>query len=563
MLLELRIKDLAIIDDLSISFDPGFTVFTGETGAGKSIIIGAIDLILGDRASGEHIRSGRDEARVEALFDVSNLDGLAGTLEGAGVPASDTLLVKRIISRSGRNKIFINGSLSTLATLGEVGRRLIDVCGQSEHQSLTRPEEHIEMLDAFGSLEGLRAEMAAVFRRWAEARKELDALVAEMKKAAEDRELLEFQSKEIGDAALRAGEDEELKARRERLRNSERIFEAVSGAERVLYSDEGSVLDRLGSVLRQLKDAAGFDAGLEETVERLESAFFEIEDATGFLRDYAGSMEGEPGMLEEVESRLDTISRLMRKYGNTIEEILATKDSIDRRLRKIEDYEHGLSELRERVDCTLEDALKIARSLSMRRREKAAELKAGIEDELRELGMKGTVFEVCVDTETNDDGTLRFGEKGADRVRFLISTNAGEELKPLSRIASGGELSRIMLAMKGLISAGRVPTLVFDEVDTGIGSAMAQVVGRKLREAAATGQVLCITHLPQIAAFADAHYHVAKGQSKEGRTVTRVTRLSDSERLVHIARMLGGGEPTEVTLKHARELLEGTGRLTV
>ena len=555
MLLELNIKDLAIIDSLSISLGPGFNVFTGETGAGKSIIIDAIDLILGDRATVDVIRSGKEEARVEALFDAARVKGIREILEESGIASAENLLISRVVAKSGRNKIFINGSLSTLMTLNEIGRRCIDIYGQSEHQSLTRPEEHVEILDSLGGTSAMRREMHDSYWKWAAAQKKLDEFVSGMKLSVEERGLIEAQVKEISDAALKEGEEEELKKERERLRNSERLSMAAGSAERDLYSDEHSILGRLRAVIKELKDVSKIDGRLEGTAKKIEAAFFELEDSSGFLRDYAASLDADPARLEEIEARLHTIEKLKKKYGPTVKEALQKKEAMDVRLAKVEDYDISLKTLKESAAMAREEAVMVAESLSESRRAKAVEFKMGVEKELSELGMKGCVFQVAIETDRNPDGSIRFGEKGAERVNFFIAANPGEGLKPLPRVASGGELSRIMLAIKGLTSMGRVSTLIFDEVDAGIGAVTAAVVGRKIKNVSKKHQVICVTHLPQVAAFADSHYHVEKVKTDDGRTVTRVKKLSAEERVEEIASMLAGAKVSDTTRKQAKEML--------
>jgi DNA repair protein RecN (Recombination protein N) len=389
---------------------------------------------------------------------------------------------------------------------------------------------------------------------------ELERLENHIKTSSEDRELLSFQSKEIEEAALRPGVDSELKKEKDRLQNSERLLNVTGGAESSIYSGEGSIVERLGVLVKELQDVTRFDPNLEKTVETLNSALYALEDAATFLRDYASSITSDPARLEDVDVRLDTINKLKRKYGQTVEEILAKKAEIDKGLVNITDYEEKLKDLRQRAGEAREKAAGVAVRLTNERERAAGELKKKIELELLGLGMKGCVFETSIETEKNPDGTPRFGEKGADRVSFLISTNLGEEIKPLARIASGGELSRIMLALKGLTAAGRVPTLIFDEVDSGISGGMAQVVGSKLKGVSSKHQVICITHLPQVAAFADGHNYVSKVQTSEGRTVTRVKGLKPEERVEDLARMLGGTEVTDTTRKHATELIEAANK---
>lgn len=555
MLIELSIKDFAIIESLTIPFGPGLNIFTGETGAGKSIIMDALALILGDRASNDIIRASKEEAQVEAFFDVSAYKGIEGVLKEAGIPYSADLIIKRVIQKAGRNKIYINGSLATLVTLTEIGRRLIDIYGQSEHQSLTRPEEHIEILDSFGGFQNLRSYMAESYREYVSAKKELDTLHQESKNSNEKRDFLSFQLKEITDAGISPGEDEELKRLKERLQNSEKIKNITTEAESAIYSEAGSIVEKLGAIVRALKEVSQFDEKLAKTAEALEASLFQLEDSGAFLRDFSEAIEADPEGLENLIARLDLITKLKKKYGGTVEDVLRKKGEIEKELGGLSNFDERVRGLESKVKALKEKALEAAASLSEGRATSAKELESRIEEELSTLGMKGTVFEVAMESEKNPDGTLRFGEKGADRVSFFIATNKGEGLKSLARIASGGELSRIMLAMKGITAVGKVPTLVFDEIDTGVGGAMAQAVGVKLKSVAKAHQVLCITHLPQIAAFADKHFSVSKSTSG-GRTVSSVKELAKEDRIEEISVMLGGVKVTDTTRKHAAELME-------
>lgn len=554
MLVELSIKDFAIIESLTVSFDRGLNIFTGETGAGKSIIMDAISLILGDRATNEIIRTAKEEAQVEAMFDVSGHQGIEGVLCEAGIPSSGELIIKRVVQRAGRNRVYINGSLATLVTLTEVGRLLIDIYGQSEHQSLTRPDEHIEILDSFGGFGKLRAYMAESYREYFSVKKELDSLMTDSKSSADKKEFLEFQAKEITDAALADGEEEDLKKLKERLSNSEKIKNITEEAERLLYSESGSAVERLGAAVKALRDLSTLDDKLANAAKSLEESLYTVEDTASFLRSYSESVEADPDGLENVLARIDLINRLKKKYGGTVSDILKKKEDIENELSSLADYEERLASLEARKKAAREKALEAAVSLTEARTASAGVLEKRIEDEIGGLGMKGAVFEVSIETEMNADGTVRFGEKGAERVNFFIATNKGEGLKPLARVASGGELSRIMLAIKSVTAAGRVPTLIFDEIDTGVGGAMAQVVGLKLKEVAGANQVLCITHSPQIAAFADRHFGVEK-KTASGRTTTSVHALGDAESLEQISRMLGGMKVTEITRQHASELV--------
>ncbi|MEK7774010.1 MAG: DNA repair protein RecN, partial [Deltaproteobacteria bacterium] len=461
----------------SITFGPGLNIFTGSTGAGKSIIMDALSLILGDRASNDVIRSSREEAQVEAMFDISSCPSISNELRSRGMDCAGELVVKRVIQRAGKNRVYINGGLATLNTLADIGGRLIDVCGQSEHQTLTRAQEHVEVLDSFGGLSALRGEMREAYRAYASVKKELDSLIEESKASRERKDLLGFQLQEITDANPSAGEDAGLKREKDRLQNAGKIKGVTAGAEAAIYSESGSVAGRLGAVVKALREISAYDQRLVHTVEALETSLFSVEDAASFLRGYSESAEADPEGLEKAASRLELLNRLKKKYGGTLEDVIERKKSIEKELSGIEDLDERIKGLSPELAKAGDRAKEAALGLTEARKKSAARLKKEIEAELSGLGMKGASFEVSIAT---DAGT--FNEKGSDSVSFLISPNPGEEVKPLARIASGGELSRIMLAIKTVSAAGRAPTLVFDEIDAGVGGAMAQVMGLKLKE---------------------------------------------------------------------------------
>ncbi len=556
MLLELSIKDFAIIDELKLRLGPGMTVFTGETGAGKSIIINALDLLLGERAQTDLIRSGADEAVVEALFALSAggeaAAGAREALEEAGISVDDTLVIKRIVQREGRNRIYLNGTMATLQTLSAVTGPLIDLCGQSRHQSLIRVEEHIEVLDAYAVLGGLREDMASSYQRWSSVKSKLEAVRKDIERAAEERELKEFQLKEIREAALTEGEDTELTAERERLRNFEKIVGTAAAAEESLYSGEQSIVEKLGSIAGGLKEIAALDERLGPTAEAVESSLFELEEAALSLRDFSTGEDFDPERLIEVDDRLDLIAGLTRKYGGSVQEILKKEITLSADVERFDNFDDELLALGEEFDAVTIEAKESALALTRERNQAAKRFKADIEGELSGLGMEGSLFDARITT--NEEGS--YTAHGADNVAFFISTNPGEDLKPLNRVASGGELSRIMLAIKKATSERKVPTLIFDEVDTGVGGSMGAKIGAVIKAVSMTNQVLCITHLPQIGALADNHFSVSKGPGPDGRTVTTVSALGDGERLEEITRMLGGEKITETTVKHAMELLE-------
>jgi DNA repair protein RecN (Recombination protein N) len=558
MLQELRIKNFAIIDELNLSFSKGLNILTGETGAGKSIILNAVHLLLGDKATEEWIRSSEEEASVEALFDISgNLEvrekikDKIPHLQGSG--AEDSLLIRRVISRSGRGKVFINGNLATLGVLSEVGEGLLSIYGQHEHQSLQRVETHIDILDEFGGLLGLREEFQKQYQEFISLSEEVERIRTEKERRAKERDLMAFQTKEIEASGIQIGEEESLKEERTILNHAKKLMDFSRAAEETLYSEEGSVIERIQRILNQGREMAAIDPSLSQPLKGLESTLIQVEEIALVLRDYSRRVEINPMRLEEIESRLEEIDRLKRKYGSTIEEVLSFKRKIDEALKSFTFDEERLSQLEVRLEPLRQTVIDLGKKLSEERKKVALELKRSIERELNSLGMKKTIFEIHIDP-------LPLSPKGVDRVEFLISPNVGEEVKPLAKIASGGELSRIMLAMKRILAkVGGRQVLIFDEVDSGIGGAMAEVVGKKLRELSRHHQVICVTHLPQIACFADQHHSVRK-EVKSGRTITQVDRLDKESIMDEIARMLGGVKVTEKTKAHAKEMIENAKR---
>jgi len=554
MLQELRIKNFAIIDELDLSFSKGFNILTGETGAGKSIILNAVQLLLGDRASEELIRSSEEEASVEALFDISENREVKGRIHEkgqrlSGVEERDSLLVRRVISRSGRGKAFINGNLATLGMLSEIGEELLSIYGQHEHQSLQRVDTHIDILDEFGELMELREEFQNLFQRFTSLSQELERIRGEKERREKERELRTFQSKEIEKAGIRIGEEEALKEEKRVLTHAKKLTDFANASEEVLYSTEGSAIERIQSVLHQGKEMATIDPSLSPIFKNLDGALIQLEEVALALRDYSKRIEVNPGRLEEIENRLEEIDRLKRKYGSTEADILRFKEEVDETLSTFTSDEERLSRLEGEIGPLREEMTQRAQKLSRERKRVASELKRSVEKELATLGMKKTTFQVRIDDQA-------LSHTGQDRIEFLISANIGEEVKPLAKIASGGELSRIMLAMKRILAIiGGRQVLIFDEVDAGIGGAIAEVVGRKLRELSKHHQVICVTHLPQIACFADRHHSVKK-EVKSGRTVTVVDPLEKEARVDEIARMLGGVKVTEKTRAHAQEMME-------
>jgi DNA repair protein RecN (Recombination protein N) len=561
MLKEISIRNLAIIDQLRVEFGPGLNALTGETGAGKSIVVDALNLALGERASADLIRTGSGEAVVEASFELNSRGSAAvlSILSGQGIEArqGEDLIVRRIISSAGKNRIYINGSLANLATLAALGTHLADIHGQHEHQSLLSVEKQSDMLDSFGGLAALRESVREQYERLRELRGRLAALEAGEREKAQREDLLRYQKNEIEAARLREGEDDELAREQKVLANAEKLAGLAGAADEALYSSEGSVLAGLKRAVSALKDITAIDAKLAPVLELLESARAQIDEAAREVSSYAGDVEYDPGRIEEIGDRLDLIQKLKKKYGNTVAEIVAFGEKAAAELAAVERSGEDMERLKKETGALKKELTASAQGLTRRRRAAAAELEERVEAELGQLGMKKTKFVVRITQEPGDDTLdgLRVGTRGADRVEFLISPNPGEEPRPMAKIASGGELSRVMLALKTILAEGdSVPTLVFDEVDAGIGGAVAEEVGRKLRKIAGRRQVFCITHLAQIASMAANHYGVAKNVRKD-RTSTEVRLLGPRERVDEIARMLGGRTVTDATLRHAEEMI--------
>jgi DNA repair protein RecN (Recombination protein N) len=560
----LRISGFALIDELELELGPGLTVITGETGAGKSIIVEALGLLRGGRASADLIRAGRDEARVEAIIDLppASAAELRARLEaeGRGQEGDEPgLLVRRTVSRTGRGRIHLAGGLATAGDLSNTVAGLIDIASQHDQQSLTDAESQMAILDAFAENERLRADMVAAHRTLAETTAALAVFNADARTRAEREDLLKFQLGELAAAALQPGEDEQLRVERERLKGAEKFFGAASRGEEVLYAQEGAVVGLIGAVTRELAPLAPLDPELASALERLAGAQATVEDVARDLGRYASHVRSDPARLAEVEERLFLLSRLCRKHGATLPEVIERREAIARELAEMGSFEEGLAERRDaqaRADAAARAA---AEALSKSRRKAASGLEKKIAETLRDLSLGQARLPILVEPRAavagDTAGEVTIGASGADRVRFLFAPNPGEEARPLARIASGGELSRVMLAVKqALAKTDRVLTYIFDEVDSGVGGGTAETIGRKLKKIAASRQVIAITHLPQIAAFADAHIRVTK-TSGQGRTRVAVEPVSGKERTREIARMLGGATPSAEATAHADEML--------
>ena len=568
MIEALSIRNIALIDELELELSPGLNIFTGETGAGKSVILKSIGLVLGERTSADIVREGTDFAAVE--ISVVPSSPLLISME-----SDDTLVLSRQISKNGRSRSRINGELANLKQLEELGTLLVDIHGQHEHQSLFRIETHLELLDDFGETDTERQHVREKYHYLLDLQREMDSLIHTLRTSEREKELLEFEVKELASADLQEGEEEKLTSEMRVLNNAEELYESAN----LVYEQlDGQGQSEFGgasssgnvSVLQNLRDSAKtfeklseMDASLSELSERIDSSLYELEDIASQIRQYADTVEFNPARLSEVSDRLELISKFKRRYGNTISEMLSYQAEAERKLENLELGSEKIDLLKEQIREKKQEALQLCVALSDKRKGVAQTLSALVQKELQELGMEKAEFQTSVEPVQDENGLLlidgnryAFRENGMDKVEFLIAPNVGSELRPLARIASGGEISRVMLALKTvLVQVDNIPTVLFDEIDSGIGGKIADVVGMKLKELSQSAQVICITHLPQIARFADRHFLVEKEVVNE-RTLITAKPLTESERVTEIARMHGGKE-TEVGLAHARELLNG------
>jgi len=563
MIKELSIRNFAIIDDLQINFSDGLTILSGETGAGKSIILNAVNLLLGSRASAELVRTGTESAELEALFHISATSRVARIMSANGYDPADGLLIRRLIARSDGNRVYINGRLATIGLLTAITENLASISGQHAHQGLLREDQHLLILDRFGALMPQRRQVYEAYHQILPLLDDLNRLESTRQRQDEHRELLEFQKNEIITAAVTPGEDEQLEQERLRLKNAGTLYQTIYSSIEELYGTTGSVIERLLEVKKNLATAGRIDPQLKTIAESLASTGYHIEDLTGELRAHLNLIEIDDQRLETVEERLDTLNKLKRKYGGSLQAVFSQLETIEDELAKVDNIDRQIREVEERLTKLHDRLTRRAMGLSRKRVETAKKLALKVVSELGSLKMPQTEFQAVIRPLAADQKTnayLRAGEhmlteNGIDRATFMIAPNPGEELKALAAIASGGELSRVVLALKAILAAtDEVETIVFDEVDAGIGGGTAEVVGRKLSELARHHQVICITHLPQIAKFGEHHLSISKHVT-DGRTLTAIQPLNKEDRYKEIARMLGGEQITQTTLDHARELL--------
>jgi len=561
MLRELTIRNVAVIEELTVTLVPGLNVLTGETGAGKSILIDTLQLVLGARGSESLLRSGAEEAAVEAAFDAGPGSRAMELLEAEGIAVEpgEPIVLRRQLFRDGRTKAYAGGRLTSVATLRALGECLVDIHGQHPGQLLLDPRRHRELLDGYAGA----AEEARAYRErygaWQALRREREALLSAERERAQRQDLLEFQRREIEAARLTIGEEEALVAEDAILSNHERLFAAVEQAYVMLEESDEALLARLSAAAARVREASGIDQRLREVLEALETGAVHLREAARGLRDYRARIEFDPERLEAIQTRLHEIGKLKRKYGATVGEVLEHLTRVRADLAALERSETRLGELEQMLTTAQQDLAGRAERLSAARRRAAPKLQEAILAEIHELGMAKATFEVAVRSAAAGEEAL--GPHGVDEVEFLISPNPGEPLKPLHKIASGGELSRTMLAIRVILAAAdQTPSLIFDEVDAGIGGNTAEIVGRKLTAVSRQRQVLCVTHLPQIACFADHHVVLSK-RSLRDRTQTTAQILPTAERARELARMLGGLSRSETPVQHATELLEAANRL--
>lgn len=556
MLVELVVESYAVIDRVRVRFHPGFNVLTGETGSGKSIVVDALSLLYGGRAAAEMVRTGAERARVSGIFEIPEEVELRTLLAEAGIEVEDgELLLEREILAGGKSRAFAGGKPVTAAFLRQLAPFLGDIHGQHEQQMLFNPTNQLEMLDAFAGSEQQREQVGRIFRGWREVQREIEEIDRNEQEKLRLADLWSFQVKEIESAGCRPGEDVELEAERNILRNVARLQEHAAAACEELYESSESAMTRIGRARRRLEELARIDPTMGEALDLLGPAEAAVDEVSRSLQRYLSGLEADPARLDFVESRLAALEKLKRKYGRTLEEVNAFLDEVRANLRSLQQSNERREEMERRRGDLEEGYRQAAEALSSMRRESAALLEEQVQKELAALAMDRTVFRVQV-------AAGEWSERGVDRICLLISPNVGEEPKPIDKIASGGELSRVALALKTCLAA-RTPatakgrggrTLVFDEVDAGIGGATAEAVGRRLKKLAVSNQVLCVTHLAQIAGLADHHYRVEKKEMK-GRTVSTIEELSGEQRTHEVARMFSGETMTAEALRHAEQLI--------
>ena len=562
MLQEIRIKNFVIIDDLSVSFREGLNILTGETGAGKSILIDAISGVLGEKMTTDMIRSGFEKSTLEAVFDISDVPRVLSILEESGIDCDDTLIIRRELFATGKGRCFANAVQIPLAKLREISEYLLDIHGQNEHQNIVKIAKHRELLDSFAGHGGLVEKMRSIHASLSDLREKLTSHEIDEKEKARRIEYNNYAVREIESAKLKPGEDDELKNESTILANAEKLFNEISASVKLLH-DDGGIIPKLSSMEQSLSRISRYDTDVSNILESAKEALFTLEDVSHFLKNYEKNINFSPERINQIEERLALISGMKKKYGNSIEEIIGFAERARKELDAISFSEEELEKLNARHREIIREAKETALDLSEKRKTAAKRLEELVMKELAALGMANTVFRISIQREQNPEGEIESENRkyllyphGIDRTEFLLSANEGEDLRQLSKIASGGEMSRIMLAIKNvLLSSDIVESLIFDEIDAGVSGKIADMVGKKMKSLAKNRQVLAITHLPQIAAMSDSHYSVQKTRSGE-RITTTVKLLSRKEKIFEIAKLLAGEKITDLTIKHAEEMVE-------
>ena len=558
MLIELSIKNFAIIDDIRISFSRGLSVLTGETGAGKSIIIEAVNLLLGGRVSGDLVRTGEENAELSAFFEIDPGSNAAKILEDQGMDASEGLMIRRIISSKGRHRLFINSKQSTMHLLKLVTKNLAGISSQHAHQGFLKQENHIDILDQFAGTFPLRREVGRLYNKFSMLKNRIAELKEILEQGDQDNEFLRFQISEIEDAGILPREDEKLEKQKKRLKSSSEIVNAVKRSVNALYLTENSVVEQLGLVKNDLEKVSSLDPVLGEKTEKINMTVLELQDLAEELRTYASTVELDTEALEKTELRLDLVQRLKRKYGGSLESLFAKYDELKKKISSTGEIRKEIDQLTKDTENILNNLHEKSFVLSEKRKAAGKNLSLLVEAEFKDLEMDNAGFTISIEPLSEvSSGNIQYSAKGIDKVGFLMAPNPGEEPRPLNRIASGGELSRVVLALKAVLSETEsLETLIFDEVDAGIGGKTSEKVGIKLKNLALDYQVICITHLAQIAKYGTTHFRIKKNVVN-GRTSTSIFPLTEKkDRINEIARMIGGEEITPATINHAKEMLE-------
>ncbi|OHD68950.1 MAG: DNA repair protein RecN [Spirochaetes bacterium RBG_16_49_21] len=570
MLTELKIKNFVIIEDLAIAFGKGLNILTGETGAGKSILIDALSGVLGEKMTTDMIRTGFEKSSLEALFDISGNAPVKQILSVSGIDSDDDMLIlRRELYTSGKGRSFANSVQIPSSKLKEISEYLIDIHGQNEHQNIVKVSKHRELLDSFGGLEDDVSRIRALHERLQNLKDRLNSFQIDEREKARRIEFNSFAIREIEAAKLKTGEEEELRNESHLLANAEKLFREINAASQLL-SGEGGIVQKLKMSDQSLSKISEYDPEIAGILDTIKQSLYSLEDAAVFLRGYEKHIDFSPERINQVEERLALISSLKKKYGDSIPEVLGYAEKARKEMEFITSGEEEAERLKAEYKQAVREAKDVALRLSDRRRDAAKRLEERVMKELGDLGMAGTLFRVSIQRETSPEGEIEADNKryalyphGLDRIEFFLSANVGEDLRQLRKAASGGEMSRIMLAIKNVIlSADIVESLVFDEVDAGIGGKIAEIVGRKLKALAKDRQVLVVTHLPQIAAMSDAHFSVQKGKAGE-RVTTLVKQLNPKEKVKEIARMLAGEKVTELSVKHAEEMVRNAERVGI